>query len=442
MAYHAEQQKFLHSTARFISLPKGRRSGGTELSKRKLCYRAGIGSDYPTPKYFCGAPTHAQAKKIFWGDLKAMFPKRFIRRVSESDKYIELVTGAQIWVMGLDKPERIEGTPWDGCIITEFANVKKGAWQENIRPALSDRGGWAVLESAPEGRNHFYEIDRAAREEMRTLGDQASWAAFHWRSESVFPLYGIGHEIDEAKRDLDEKTYEQEYGASFVNFSGVAYYTFQEALHCQPLAYNPLKPLIFCFDFNVTPGVAAVCQEQMLPPPAGQMGTGVIGEVWIESDSNTLRVCDALYEDWKDHLGPILCYGDASGGARATSQTQGTDWDLIKEKLTKSFGRKVGFRVPRANPAVRTRVNAVNSRFMSVAGGIKMMVDPLKAPHVVLDMEGVMRGPTGDIDKSKHKEDGRTHIGDALGYYIVHRFPVSGDRTAAMEISELFGTAA
>ena len=133
-----------------------------------------------------------------------------------------------------------------------------------------------------------------------------------------------------------------------------------------------------------------------------------------------------------------MCYGDASGGARATSQTQGTDWDLIRGKLKDSFGSRVVYRVPRANPPVRSRVNAVNSRFLSVDGGIRMMVDPQRAPHVVLDLEGVMRTAEGDIDKAKHKDDGLSHVSDGLSYYIVERFPLRGQRTGAMEIAELF----
>jgi hypothetical protein len=45
-------------------------------------------------------------------------------------------------------------------------------------------------------------------------------------------------------------------------------------------------------------------------------------------------------------------------------------------------------RVPAANPPERSRVNAVNSRIKSAAGEVRLMVNPVRAPHVVTGLEG------------------------------------------------------
>ena len=65
---------------------------------------------------------------------------------------------------------------------------------------------------------------------------------------------------------------------------------------------------------------------------------------------------------------------------------------------------------------------------MSAAGEIRMMVDPVKAPHVVKDLEGVqlLEGGSGQIDKKVNPM--LTHISDALGYYIVAEFPITDRR--------------
>ena len=99
------------SGVRFPLVPAGRRSGKTERFKRFLVKQA---NKVPGP-YFAAAPTHDQAKKIFWDDLKAfslcaMHP----RRPSESERIIYLPNGSEIHVIGLDKPQRIEGVPWKG----------------------------------------------------------------------------------------------------------------------------------------------------------------------------------------------------------------------------------------------------------------------------------------------------------------------------------------
>lgn len=66
-----------------------------------------------------------------------------VGKVSESEMLIRLVNGASVYVIGMDKPERIEGMSWNGGILDEYANMKPGAWPENVRPALSDRAGGA-----------------------------------------------------------------------------------------------------------------------------------------------------------------------------------------------------------------------------------------------------------------------------------------------------------
>src|SRR6185436_10838521 len=166
---------------RFNTVPAGRRSGKTELGKRKLVRKA-LGATTPwNPRFFAAAPTRDQAKRIFWDDLKALSPTKFLAgRPSESELMIQYVNGAQLCVVGLDKPERIEGQPWDGGVITEVANVKADAWPKNIRPALSDRNGWCDLEGVPEGRNHYYELDKAARAQMKERGAGSEWGSFTW----------------------------------------------------------------------------------------------------------------------------------------------------------------------------------------------------------------------------------------------------------------------
>jgi hypothetical protein len=118
-----------------------------------------------------------------------------------------MINGSSIWVVGMDKPERIEGRPLDGCVLDEYANMKEKAFAAHLRPALSDRQGWCDLIGVPEGRNHYHERYRYAADS----GDP-EWSAFHWVSADILPA----SEIESAKRDLDEQTYLQEYEASFL----------------------------------------------------------------------------------------------------------------------------------------------------------------------------------------------------------------------------------
>jgi hypothetical protein len=123
--------------------------------------------------------------------------------------------------------------------------------------------------------------------------------------------------------------------------------------------------------------------------------TAVIGEVYIENNSNTPAVCRKILTDWNGHQGRVEVYGDATGGSRGTAQTEGSDWDLARRDLVRGFkgvpgfGQRVQFFVPDANPTERARVNAMNTRILSASGQRRLYVDPTHAPHVVEDLEGV-----------------------------------------------------
>lgn len=427
LKYHREQNRLKNSLSRFDVVPAGRRSGKTEIvGKRRLIIRAFVGSRFPDPRYFAAAPTRDQAKRIYWNDLKRMVPNSLMAKdPSESKLIIYLINGAEIHVLGMDKPERIEGSPWDGGVLDEYANMKKQTWYEHVRPALSDRKGWCDFIGVPEGRNHYYDLYLEAKAQLLDAikkGTVPEWNAFWWKSADILDP----DEIEAAKRDLDELTYLQEYEASFVNFSGRAYYPFLEQTHCARLDYNPRRDIDFCFDFNVEPGTATVIQEQWLPTSDTEetWGDGVIGEVYIPRNSNTLRVCDRLIKDFGRHKAKITCYGDFTGGSKGSAKVQGSDWQLVKQKLWGHFGpSRVRFKV-KPNPRERDRINAVNSRLKTMEGDIHMMVDPVKAPNVVKDFEGVtlLEGGSGEIDKNA--DSTLTHLTDGIGYRQWIKYPV------------------
>lgn len=439
---HEIQSEYCYSTARYICLPCGRRSGKTEIAKRRRVRRAVFADPrWPDWKAFCAAPTQDQAKRIFWNDIKAMIPAALRPVYRDSNppmvEFDNLVGGrSQIWIIGLDKPARIEGSPWNDCVIDEFGNVKPEAWGANIRPALSDRRGTADLTGVPEGRNHYYELYKRAKENI-----SGEWAAFHWKSADILPA----HEIAAARAELDELTFRQEYEADFLNFTGRAYYAYDEKIHDAELTYNADQPLIVCLDFNVAPGIAVIAQEQALPTPLAEKakrhgdppptGTGIIGEVWIKQNSNSLLVAKKILTDWGQHRGRVEVFGDATGGARGSAKVQGSDWDLVKSVLNPHFGTRVSYHVKTHNPAERARVNAVNSRLLSADGVVRMMVDHRQAPHLKTDLEGVrlIEGGSGEIDKDADPE--LTHPSDALGYYVERRFPAGGQTVTVSRLS-------
>lgn len=438
MIDHPGQQGYANSMARYNVVPAGRRSGKSEMAKRRIVMRAlcshipghAFEVPYLDPRFGIGAPTVAQVKSIYWQDIKALIPVRFLfGKPNESSLEIKLINGASIRLYGMDRPERAEGgTGFSGFILDEYGNMKPDAWEAHLQPTLIDRNGWCDLIGVPEGRNHYYDLYSEAQ--RLEIDNPDLWRTHHWTSETVIPLYNPEGKafLEAAKRSMDEVTYRQEFLGSFENFTGRAYYGFLDD-NKAPLMYHPRRPLALCLDFNVEPCVGAVIQEQKLPVPGvpedkQPIGTGIIGEIWIPRGGNVLTVADRFIEDYGKHEGKVVLYGDATGGARGAGKVLGSEWELVKRRLRAHFDRKqIIYHVPKTNPRERDRVASVNSRCRSFDGDIRLMVDPRKCPHIVKDFEGVcvIPGGSGELDKSSLE---LTHLSDACGYYVSHQFPI------------------
>lgn len=394
---HTEQERLWTEGKRFAVVPAGRRSGKTELAKRRLVFSLANKLPWPDPRYFAAAPTRDQAKRIFWKDLKALVPGHWVKRIFETDLCITTVHGSELWVIGLDKPQRIEGTPWDGGVLDEYANMKAGAWTENIRPALSDRAGWCWFIGVPEGLNHYRDLAEYAKN-----GKDPEWGFYTWKSADILPP----QELETARRVLDKKTFRQEYEASFEGSSGRVYYAYSNQAHEDAsIAVDPKLPIILCCDFNVDPCVWEVCQTDGYKVLA-------IDEIALRN-TNTMEMGKEALRRYAVHGPGLIVHGDAAGSQRSTAgkSDYAILWDLgLKDQ-----------RIKKSNPAVRDRVNAMNSLLRNSNGETRLYHHP-RCKELRKDFENVQWKDGGaEIDKANQE---RTHAADALGYFIEYEFPL------------------
>lgn len=411
LKYHAVQNAFWNYKGRYAVVPAGRRSGKTEIAIRKLI-KAACSFNKATDGYFlCTAPTHSQAKRIFWRTLKKMMPKNAVVRVLEGELAIDLYNGARIQVLGMDKPERVEGFIIDGAILDEYANMRPGIFDLHLGPGLDtvDREGWAYFIGVPDwqGINDYEELFNHACSSDPTWED---WAGFTWYSEDILDPKVIAA----AKARMDEKSYNQEYRATFIKKGGRCYYAYDPELHKQKTVYNPYDTIEWCHDFNVEPGTSSVIQAQ----PDGK--DGVIDEFHI-GVSNTKIMCNAFLEAYGSHQGLVQLWGDATGGARKTSALEGSDWTIIENILGPVFGDRLISRVPSSNPLEKTRVNTLNARLKTADGKVHLIIDP-KCEYLHKDLRMVQCTTDGRIDKRSNPE--LTHMSDGVGYFTAERYPL------------------
>jgi hypothetical protein len=377
-------------------------SGKTEIAKRKIIKHALIGSKFFPARYFVAAPVREQVRRIYWEDLKAMIPEGLLAHPPiESRLVISLINGSQIHLIGMDKPERIEGSPWDGGILDEFASMKERSWGAHVRPALSDRNGFCWFIGVPEGRGMYYEFFLKGKN-----GKDPDWKSFTWKSVDILDP----DEVKKAQEELDELTFRQEYEGDFVSFSGRAYYSFDTNYNTAELEYFSHLPLIICFDFNVAPGVVSFIQEQdkerhyktgQIHPKVKRNFTAIFDEIYFEKDSNTIKICNEVIKRYGEHKGEIHAYGDSTGGTSASAKILGSDWSLIENMLDGHFGDKFKMMVAAKNPLEKNRVTHLNSRIRAFDGSIGLLVDKEFAPKTFRDFSGVVfKGDgSGEIDK-------------------------------------------
>jgi hypothetical protein len=406
---------------RFRVLVAGRRFGKTYLALVELCQAASV----PGRLAWYVAPTYKQAKRIAWKPLKELTRPYWATRPNETDLRIELIWGGTICLRGADNYDSLRGDGLDFLVLDEYASIASEAWTEVLRPALSDKQGRALFIGTPQGFNHFHQLVERAE----TLPD---WKAFQFTTAEGGNV--TRQELESAAQELDERTYRQEFEASFENLGvGRAYYAFDRAQNVGSLRFDRRVPLAWALDFNMNPLCSVLAQ---VSPSRVH-----ILEEMILPDSNTLAACEELLSrTQKWNMGfplNVEVYGDATAEQRRTSASR-TDWQIVKD----FFGRypdryHASFRVPSANPPVKDRINCVNALLRNHAGQHRMLVDQ-SCKHLIKDFEQVCwkADPHGnslaDLDKSDAM---RTHVSDAVGYLVAREFsmrPPRGERSGPM----------
>jgi len=399
LTLHDGQQHVYTAPTRFRVVVAGRRWGKTQLARTELLARA-----LRRPgRYWYIAPTYKSAKDILWRDLKdTCDPSWLVTSPNETELKLDLCTGAEIRLMGAEDPDALRGRGLQFAVLDEFADMKPATWTEAIRPSLSDYQAPALFIGTPKSFNHFYDLY------ARGTSDDPGWQGFHFRT--IDNPFLRAEEINDARRDMDERTFRQEYEASFEALAGRAYYAFDRHENVGRVALDPSVPVCLFFDFNIDPASAGIGQQQ---------GDRVV--VWREvqlthrggeaTRSAATEIGRLLRES---HGGDIGIYGDATGKAAKT--TGPADHQVLRDVFPQAV-----WRIPRANPHQRDRVSAVNALCQNAAGARRLTVDP-SCRRLIADLEQVIFADNGELDKKSNPA--LTHISDALGYWLARDFPI------------------
>lgn len=196
---------FHDRTKRWACLVAHRRAGKTVAAVNDII-RAAFMYKGPNGLFGYVAPYQNQARRIAWDYFKH-YAQPLISDTNEQMMTITLVNNTKVSLFGADNADAMRGLGFSGVYMDEYGDFKPSVFGNVIRPALSDKQGWAVFAGTPKGKNQFWDIYETARripDEWFVLRLPASESGLLPQSE-----------LNAAKAQLSEDQYLQEYECSF-----------------------------------------------------------------------------------------------------------------------------------------------------------------------------------------------------------------------------------
>jgi hypothetical protein len=317
VGYHPHPgQRILHYTpSRFKVVSNGRRWGKTIFGGREVepnayvaCHITGgaqigwiVGPQY--------TDSEKEFRVVYDSMRKLGIDKdsiKFVNNVDSGSMHIKTSWGFELLGKSAKHPDSLVGEGLNFVLMVEAGRHKRKTWGQYIRPALSDKRGWAIFSGVPEGRSEnsllFALYERGQDPKFRQW---KSWKMPSWTNTIVFPGGRQDPEILEAESDLTDDEFNRQYGAEFTDKTGVVLKEYDEDIHVGDYPFNPQWPLYMALDYGFTnPFVVLFIQEG----PAGEIVvvrerrfTGIdtpeVASTLIEEEADLIRHAIMIYPD-------------------------------------------------------------------------------------------------------------------------------------------------
>lgn len=228
--FHSGQIAILRRAKRFNTVACGRRFGKTAMGVALTgtgwpgCEK-GIAQGFDVGWF---APNYKLLDEAWRASKRAYGALGMIERTDAQQHRMELTTGGALDFWTLEDPDSGRGRRYGFVVVDEAAMARhlQDAWEQSIRPTLSDFGGGAWFLSTPKGLNYFHTLTRRAEDAS------GNWAHHH-APTSANPHIAPA-ELDEARRSLPERVFAQEYLAQFLEDGGGVFRRVMAAVDSDP----------------------------------------------------------------------------------------------------------------------------------------------------------------------------------------------------------------
>jgi hypothetical protein len=313
---HEGQAEIHYTAARFKVVPCGRRWGKTVFGAKE----AEPNTFVPCPitgepqRGWIVGPQYGDSEKefrIFYDTMRYLGVDKdsikFLNNPDSGSMHIQTTWGFDLQCRSAQYPETLVGEGLNFVLMVEAGRHKRKTWGQYIRPALSDRRGWAVFTGVPEGKSeHSLLYTLYQRGQSSRFQSWRSWKRPSWTNPIVFPGGRKDPEILEAESDLTEDEFARQYGAEFTDHTGVVMQEYDDDTHLGDFNYNPDWETYMAVDYGFTnPFVVLFIQVGY---PLGEirvirerrwqrLDTVEVCEDLLATDGALVRSCVALYPD-------------------------------------------------------------------------------------------------------------------------------------------------
>ncbi len=412
------QASFLALDAKFRAFVAGFGSGKTWVGCSGLCKHAWEWPKVPEG-YF--APTYGDIRDIFYPTIdEVAFQWGLRTSIHETNHEVSLYSGSQyrttILCRSMDKPSSIVGFKIGKALIDELDVMAKAkaelAWRKiiaRLRYNVDGLVNGVDVTTTPEGFRFVYE------QFVKLVRAKPELAALYKMVQAS--TYENGKNLPRDYIPSLLASYPPQLIAAYIRgqftnlTSGNVYPNFDRRLNHTGERIKEREPLHIGMDFNVMNMTATVSVIRDNLPLTLEEITKV---------RDTPEMARLIKERYVSKNHPVVVYPDASGGNTSSKNASESDLTILR-------AAGLAISVNPSNPAVKDRVNAVDAMTLNAEGLRRWKVNTDACPALTEAQEQQAWAPNGEPDKST----GHDHPNDAIGYFLVQRFPILARMTSA-----------
>ena len=410
------QADFVLAQDEFPAIVAGFGAGKTSSLCKRLISRCIV-----NPKGLVGfyEPTYDAITTIALPELEKTLDEAGIPyKFNQQSKLMRTAYG-KILFRSMEQPHKIVGFQTSDAGVDELDTLPavkaEAAWNKIIarnrllRPAGTGINSVCVA-TTPEGFRFVY---KAWKKDLDALskGYRIIRASTQSNAHNLNPGY-----IKSLQNRYPPNLLAAYLEGQFVNLtSGSVYSDFDRDLNRSTATLRDHEAVHIGMDFNVGNMAAATFViREGLPIAVDEIVKG----------RDTPAVIETIKSRYGQSGRAITVYPDPAGNSASSKGASLTDFALLRQA-------GLLIQAPAAHPAVRDRVNCVAAMILNAAGQRRFLVNVDKCPNLTETLEQQVY----DTDGAPDKKSGLDHLGDAMGYFIHRKYPI----TAALQRMQIIG---